>query len=75
MRFLNWNQKKVQNLTPWEIWMFVAGRVFMSFGIGVLAMKYYPQMVSWSGIPTLVFGIILLAFAARGLTRKSPPSN
>lgn len=75
MRFLNWNQKKVQNLTPWEIWMFIAGRVFASFGIGVLAMTYFPQTVSWFGIPTLVLGLILLAIAAKGLARKSPPSN
>jgi peptidoglycan/LPS O-acetylase OafA/YrhL len=75
MRFLNWNHKKVQNLTPWEIWFFIAGRVFMSFGIGVLAMQYYPQMVSWSGVPTLVLGIVLLVVAARGLLRKSPISN
>jgi peptidoglycan/LPS O-acetylase OafA/YrhL len=75
MRFLNWNHKKVQNLTPWEIWAFIAGRVFMSFGIGVLAMQYCPQMVSWSGVPTLVLGFVLLVVAARGLFRKSPTSN
>ena len=75
MRFLNWNHKKVQNLTSWEIWMFIAGRVFMSFGIGVLAMQYFPQTVGWSGIPTLLLGILLLVIAAKGLARKSPPAN
>jgi hypothetical protein len=73
MRFLNWNHKKVQNLTPYEIWMFIAGRVFMSFGLGVLAMQYYPQVTSRAGIPTLVLGALLLAIAAKGFARKSEP--
>jgi peptidoglycan/LPS O-acetylase OafA/YrhL len=75
MKFLNWNHKKVQNLTPWEIWMFITGRVFMSFGVGILVAQYFPQVVSWLGIPTLVIGFILLAVAAKGLARKSPPPN
>ena len=73
MRFLNWNHRKVQDLTPWEIWAFIAGRVFMSFGLGVLAMQYYPQISGSLGIPTLVIGVILLIFAARGLRRKETP--
>jgi hypothetical protein len=72
---LKWNQKKVQNLTPWEIWMFVAGRVFFSYGVGVLAMRYYPDAVAWSGLPTIVIGFVLLVLAAKGLMRKSPDSN
>ena len=70
MRFLNWNQRKVQNLTPWEIWGFIAGRVFMSFGLGVLAVQYFPRVAGPLGIPTLVLGIICLVFAAKGFTRK-----
>ena len=70
MRFLDWNQRKMRNLTPWEIWGFIAGRVLMSFGLGVLAMKYYPEAVDRVGVPTLVVGLILLAFAAKGLARK-----
>ena len=73
MRFLDWNRQKVQNLTAWEIWGFVAGRVFMSFGIGVLAMQYYPQVAGSLGIPTFVIGIIFLVFAAKGLRRKEAP--
>jgi len=60
MRFLNWNHRKVQNLTPWEIWGFIAGRVSMSFGLGVLAMQYYPQIAGALGVPSLVIGIALL---------------
>jgi hypothetical protein len=70
MRFLNWNHQKVQNLTPGEIWGFIAGRVFMSFGLGVLAMQYYPRIAGPLGIPTLIIGIALLIFAAKGLARK-----
>jgi protein-S-isoprenylcysteine O-methyltransferase Ste14 len=72
MRFLNWNQKKVQNLTPWEIWGFIAGRVLMSFGLGVLAMQSWPQIAGFLGIPSLAIGLALLVFAAKGLRRKAP---
>ena len=73
MRFLQWNHRKVQNLTSWEIWAFIAGRVFMSFGLGVLAMRYYPQISGSLGIPALVIGIVLLIFAANGLRRRQTP--
>lgn len=73
MKFLNWNRRKVQNLTAWEIWMFVAGRVFMSFGIGVVAMRYYPESIAPFGFPTLAIGLLLLAFASKGMVRPSPP--
>jgi hypothetical protein len=73
MRFLNWNQRKVHNLTPWEIWGFIAGRVFMSFGLGVLAMQYFPQIAGSLGIPTLIIGFVLLIFAAKGLAPKDAP--
>jgi hypothetical protein len=71
MRFLNWNHRKVQNLTPWEIWAFIAGRVLMSFGFGVLAVRYIPRVADPLGILTLVTGIICLVFAAKGLARKN----
>lgn len=54
MSLLKWNQKKVQNLTPWQIWMFILARVFMSFGVGVIAMKYWPNMIAWSGFPAIL---------------------
>lgn len=43
----------------------------MSFGLGVLAMQYYPQTVGLLGIPTLIIGIVLLVFAAKGFARKN----
>jgi hypothetical protein len=74
MRLLNWNHKKVQNLTPLEIWFFIAGRMFLSFGFGALVVKYYPQC--WRlGYPTMIIGIILLGVALKGVLRKSSNSN
>jgi hypothetical protein len=73
MRTLDWNQRKVRNLTPWEIWGFVAGRVLMSFGLGILAMQYFPQVTARLAAPTLIIGIALLLFAAKGFARKDVP--
>jgi len=71
MSLLKWNQRKVQNLTPLEIWMFIVGRVLIGFGVGVVAMQYWPDKVAWSGYPTLVVGLAIFVFAAKGLMRKS----
>jgi hypothetical protein len=69
MGVLKWNQRKVQNLTAWEIWGFIAGRVLVSFGVDVLAAQYFPQIVSPLGIPAVLVGLVLLAFALKGFTR------
>jgi hypothetical protein len=69
------NHRKVQNLTPWEIWGFIVGRVFVSFGLGVLAVQYWPQIVGSLGIPTVIIGFVLLLFAAKGLRRKEVASE
>jgi hypothetical protein len=74
MSLLEWNQKKVQNLSPIEIWTFILGRGLMSFGVGVIAMQYWPSKVAWSGIPAIAVGLALFAFAAKGLTRKASNS-
>jgi hypothetical protein len=73
MPLLEWNRKKVQNLSPLEIWIFILSRGLMSFGVGVVATQYWPSKVAWSGIPAIVVGLALFVFAAKGLTRK--PSN
>lgn len=73
MRALDENRRRVQNLTPWEIWGFIAGRVFMSFGLGVLAMQYFPDVAASIAVPSLVLGFICLVFAAKGLRRKDGP--
>jgi hypothetical protein len=71
MRFLNWNHRKVQDLSPGEIWMFITGRVLMSFGGGILSMIYFPDVAKWLALPSIVIGFILLIFAAKGLFRKT----
>jgi len=62
--------RRVKNLTSWEIWAFIAGRVLAAFGLGILAVQYFPQASLPLGLPTLIAGIVLLAFAAKGLMRK-----
>jgi len=46
---LEWNKAKVRNLTGTEIWLMIAGRVLAGFGLGVLAVGYFPQAVSPMG--------------------------
>ena len=75
MSLLKWNQRKVQNLTPLEIWMFILARVFIGFGMGVLAMQYFPGVAARLAIPAIVIGFLLFILAARGLIRKFAPAN
>ena len=68
---LNWNQKKVQNLTGTEIWFFILGRVLVAFAIGILVTQYFPQIAAPIALPALAIGLILFAIAARGLWRQT----
>jgi len=68
---LNWNQKKVQNLTGTEIWFFILGRVLVAFSIGILITQYFPQIAAPIALPALAIGLILFAIAARGLWRET----
>lgn len=67
---LNWNAGKVKNLTGLEIWLFIIGRGLAAFGIGVLAMRYFPQFVEPLGFPTIVIGLLLFVVAAKGMFRR-----
>ena len=69
---LEGNRSRVQNLTGPEIWMFIIGRVFVAFGIGVLAMTYFPAAAAHLAWPAVVVGLVFLVVASRGLTRKPP---
>lgn len=73
-KMLRWNQERVRQLSPGEIWLFIVGRVLAAFGLGILVAMYVPQTDSL-GWPCLVVGAVLLVVAARGLRRKSPPSG
>jgi uncharacterized membrane protein (DUF485 family) len=70
---LNWNAKKLQNLTGTEIWLFILGRVLVAFAIGVLAAQYFPRLGAPIAVPLLIVGVILFAIAARGLWRQPAP--
>jgi len=70
MDVLKSNQSRVHNLSPLEIWGFIAGRVLVAFALGILAVRYLPQIASVVVYPALAVGAILLLFAAKGLARK-----
>ena len=54
--------------------MFIVGRALMAFGVGILAMTYFPDLATDLAWPSLVIGLVLFLVAARGLVR-SQPSN
>jgi hypothetical protein len=69
---LAWNQRKVGQLTPSEVWLFIAGRVLAAFGLGMLAVIYLPDssVAAW---PSLVLGLVILAIAFKGFRRAPKP--
>jgi hypothetical protein len=66
---LQWNKAKVRNLTGFEIWLMIVGRVLVGFGFGVVGVRYFPQLVNPAGILALVIGMVLLIIVAKGLFR------
>jgi len=65
------NRSRVQRLTGREIWAFIVGRVLVAFGIGALAMAYYPSLTSVVAWPAVGVGVAVLLIASRGLLRKA----
>jgi Na+/melibiose symporter-like transporter len=72
---LDWNRRKVQSLTGWEIWFFILGRVLVGFALGALAMWYFPQIALMIAIPAGIIGLVLLIIAAKGLRRRQSASS
>jgi hypothetical protein len=68
---LNWNAGKVRSLTGTEIWLFIIGRVLVAFGLGVLAVRYFPELTSPLGLPAVIVGLLALVVAAKGMWRPS----
>lgn len=64
------NRNRVRNLTGSEIWLFIIGRSLMAFGVGVMAMTYFPDAAAPLAWPTIVIGLLLFLAASRGLLRK-----
>ncbi|HEX6533450.1 MAG TPA: hypothetical protein VF041_02565 [Gemmatimonadaceae bacterium] len=72
---LAWNQRKVRQLGPGEIWLFIIGRVLAAFGLGVLATRNFPDLIGPLGLPAAVVGVVLLFVASRGLFRTQSSSE
>jgi hypothetical protein len=68
---LAWNQRKVRQLTPGEIWLFIIGRVLAAFGLGALATRYVPALAGTLGAVIAAVGVASLVIAGRGLTRRA----
>src|SRR5258708_6753470 len=75
MAMLDWNVKKVQNLTSAEIWLFIVARVLVGFAAGILVTQYFPGVAALVVFPALAIGVVLFAIAARGLWRQTQPDN
>ena len=75
MSILEWNRRKVQSLTGWEIWFLILGRVLVGFAVGVFTMWYFPSIAPAIAIPAGIIGVILLLIAAKGLWRKQSASG
>ncbi len=74
MKLLESNARRVQNLSPFGIWLFIFGRVLAAFGLGILAMAYFPAFAFPAGLPLVVAGVIALvvAFIGFGRSKKTP---
>lgn len=64
------NHSRVQNLTGLEIWLFIIARVLIGFGVGILAMSYFPARAVTVGWPAIAVGLVLFVVASKGLVRK-----
>lgn len=65
------NRARVTNLTGLEIWSFLVGRVLVGFGLGILVIRYWPQIFTQVGTPAIVVGFLLMTIAAKGLFRRT----
>lgn len=66
------NHRRLQRLTPAEVWLFIIGRVLAAFGLGILAARYLPGLAAALVWPAVVAGLLCLAVASRGLWRAAP---
>jgi hypothetical protein len=67
---LNWNHRRVRNLSPREIWLFIVGRVVAALGVGMFAALNWPALSRMAAIPLVAVGVVCLIVAGRGLARK-----
>jgi len=69
---LAWNQRKVRQLTPGEIWLFIVGRGLAAFGLGALATRYVPTLAGTPGVVVVALGVAALLVAGKGFARRAP---
>jgi Na+/melibiose symporter-like transporter len=69
------NHRRVQRLTPTEVWLFIVGRVLAAFGVGILFARYQPRLAGSLAWPAVVAGVLCLVVAARGLRRPALPGD
>lgn len=62
------NHRKVQQLSPLGIWLFILGRVIAAFGLGVIVVTYWPSL-GFLGWPAVVVGMVLLLAAFKGYAK------
>src|SRR4051812_4215914 len=69
---LAWNQRKVRQLTPGEIWLFIVGRGLAVFGLGALTTRYVPALAGTPGVVIVALGVAVLHMAGKGFARRAP---
>jgi uncharacterized membrane protein YfcA len=74
MGILKANHRRVKNLSPFGIWLFIVGRVLAAFGLGILVGAYRPAILP-AAIPLIAIGVILLAIALKAYSRPEYPSS
>lgn len=64
------NAERVKRLSPVDIWLFIIARVLIGFGLGILAIQYFPHFARDLGVPAIGTGALLFAIASIGLFRN-----
>jgi hypothetical protein len=55
-------------------WLATLGRVLAAFGLGVLAMTFYPKVAAPLGFPLAFAGVLAMLVGSRlGARRAAPP--
>jgi hypothetical protein len=70
---LAWNQRQVRKLAPFEIWLFIVGRILAGLGAGMALAFYLPDFSRAAALPLIALGVLCLLAASRGLFRRTEP--
>jgi hypothetical protein len=54
---LEWNRAKVKNLTGFEVWLMIVGRVLVGFGFGISAVRWITDIANPLGVPVKFLGL------------------